>query len=97
MASKKENKQEDAAELNRRLEEIQAKQTSTAMINAANKIEIQRINFNKLINKQKQEPKKRQNENELSVSLDMRFFQTNFSTKIAKLSYTVFRLFFPMK
>ena len=40
MASKKENKQEDAAELNRRLEEIQAKQTSTAMINAANKIEI---------------------------------------------------------
>ena len=97
MASKKENKQEDAAELNRRLEEIQAKQTSTAMINAANKIEIQRINFNKLINKQKQEPKKRQNENELSVSLDMRFFQTNFSSKIAKLSYDVFRLFFPMK
>mmetsp|Transcript_19790 Transcript_19790/g.24445 ORF Transcript_19790/g.24445 Transcript_19790/m.24445 type:complete len:145 (-) Transcript_19790:2417-2851(-) len=53
------SKIEDPQELARKLEELDAQQKRYAMVNEANKEEIYRINFNKVVRKQLMEPKKK--------------------------------------
>ena len=59
MNKDKNQKIEDPQELQRKLEELEGKQKRYAMVNEANKEEIYRINFNKVVRKQLMEPKKK--------------------------------------
>ena len=66
---KESGKIEDPQELQRKLEEVDAQQKKFAMVNEANKEEIYRINFNKVVRKQLLEPKKKDEADRKGFSL----------------------------